>query len=113
MFRTSRLGLLRSPNGVRIENERRPWVLGEVEVVREVAEDRCVFADVGACVWSAVGARIEPLAAEEVVLDELRVGVEAERLMVDVAALRVGADHDPRDAQAIAVRIDRRRITWS
>src|SRR4051794_6280933 len=54
VFPTSRLELLRSPRGERIEDERWPWLLGEVEVVREVAEDRCPFADVGARVWSAV-----------------------------------------------------------
>ena len=54
-------------------------------------------------------ARVEPPAAEEVVLDELRVGVEAQRLVIDVAALRVRADHDPRYAQAVTVHVDPRR----
>ena len=37
------------------------------------------------------------------------VGVEAERLVVDVALLGVRADHQPRHPQAVAVRVDRRR----
>ena len=53
--------------------------------VREVAEHRRVLAHVGPRVGAAVGRWVEPLAAEEVVLDELGVGVEAQRLVVDVA----------------------------
>ena len=66
------------------------WALGEVEVVGEVAEDAFVLANVGPWVWSPVGFRVEALAVEEVVLDELDVGVEAETLVVDVAALAYG-----------------------
>ena len=47
----------------------------------------CVLADVGPRVGPAVGRGFEPLAAQEVVLDELVVGVEAEGLVVDVARL--------------------------
>ena len=69
------------------QDQRRPRLLVEVEVGDEVAEDGRVLADVGARVGAAVGRRVEALAAEEVVLDELDVGVEAQRLVVDVALL--------------------------
>jgi hypothetical protein len=41
---------------------------------------------------------IEPPALQEVVLDELHVGVEAERLVVDEALARVGTDDEARHA---------------
>jgi hypothetical protein len=77
--------------------------------VTEVAEHPFVLADVGTRVRAPVGARIEAGAAEEVVLDELQVRVEAQHLVVDVAALRVRADDDARDAQSVAVPVDARR----
>src|SRR5438309_1270881 len=45
----------------------------EVEVGFEVAEDLLVLADVGPGVRSPVGARVDPPAVQEVVLDELEV----------------------------------------
>ena len=91
----------------RIVGGRGVWL--EVEVGGDVAEDRVVLADVGAGVGAAVGGGIEARAVDEVVLDELRVGVEAEDLVVDVALLGVRADHDPGDAEAEAVAVDDRR----
>ena len=67
-----------------------------------------VLADVGSRVGSTVGGRVEALAAEEVVFDELVVRVEAEGLVVDVAVFGVGADDDARDAEPVAVLVDRR-----
>jgi hypothetical protein len=84
--------------------------LREVKVVGQVAEDRLVLADVGTRIGTPVGLRIDALTTEEVVLDELHVGVEAERLVVDVALLRVGADHQPRDAQPVAQGVDLGRL---
>ena len=100
---------LRSPRGYgsRISGFARRLV--EVEVLREVAEDRHVLPHVRARIGPAVGARVEALAVEEEVLDELEVRVEAERLVVDVAALRVRADDEPRHADAVAVLVDVRR----
>src|SRR5699024_4114002 len=63
--------------GVERQENRSPRLPGEVEVAFEVAEDRLVLAYVGPRVGSAVGARVDPLAVQEVVLDELEVGVEA------------------------------------
>src|SRR5436309_15694127 len=94
---------------MRIQNERWARPLREVEVARERAEDRFVLADVGARIRAAVGARVDALATEEVVLDELDVGVEAERLMVDEALASVGADHEAGDAKPVAVAVDARR----
>ena len=60
-------------------------------------------------VGAAVGSRIETRAAEEVVLDELQVRVERQRLVVDDPVLRVRADHHRRDAETVAEAIDVRR----
>jgi hypothetical protein len=43
-------------------------------------------------IGSVVGCRIDSLTAQEVVFDELEVGVEAQRLVVDVAVAGVRAD---------------------
>ena len=71
-----------------MDGEDQRWArrLVEVEVVGEVAEDLLVLADVGSGIGSAVGGGVDALAVQEVVLDELVVGVEAEGLVVDVAA---------------------------
>src|SRR5690349_22690053 len=74
------------------EDERRTRRLIEIELAREVTEDRDVLANRRARVGPAVGRGIEALAAQEIVLDELEIRIEAERLMVDVAALGIGAD---------------------
>src|SRR5437870_4776072 len=83
---------------VRLQNQGRSRWLREVEVVREVAEDGDVLAHRRARVGSTVGARIEALSAEEVVFDELEVGIEAQRLMVDEPALRIRADDESGDS---------------
>ena len=104
-FRLSRDGsddLLRQDHG----SERR---LLEVELAREVPEDRGVLAHVGPRIGALVRLRVEPLPAEEVVLDELEVRVETQRLMVDVPLLRVRADHETRHTQAVAVLVGFRR----
>src|SRR5882757_6232317 len=85
------------------QQERRPRWLVEVEVVDQVAELWHVLPHVGTGIGAPVRLRVEPGAAEEVVLDELQEGVAAERLMVDDALLGVGGDDDPRDAQPVAV----------
>src|SRR5436305_15311662 len=61
-------------------------------------------------VGPSIGVRVEPLPAEEVVLDELQVGAEAEPLMVDVPLPRVGADHQAGDTEAVAEPVDHRRL---
>src|SRR5947207_1072153 len=94
--------------GVGGQDDRRPGWLGEIEVVAEVAELCGRLSYVGSRVGSCVGGRVESLTAEEGVLDELGVGVVAQCLVVDVSLLGVGADDDARDAQAVAVLVDRR-----
>src|SRR5258707_398716 len=79
--------------------------LVEVEIGHEVAEYRDVLTHGRARVRPPVGFRIEPLAAEEDVFDEFDIRVEAQGLVVDVAALGVGADHDGGYAQAVAVLV--------
>src|SRR5579884_2675105 len=83
------------------QDHRRERLLPEVEVAYEVAEQPLVLADVGARVGTAVRPRIQTLAAEEVVLDELQVRVEAVHVVVDVAAPRIRADHHRRHADAV------------
>jgi hypothetical protein len=68
-------------------DERRRGRMVEVEVAREVAGDRDPFAYIGA----GVGGRVDAFAAEEVVLDELEVGIVAEDLVVvEMRAARRG-----------------------
>src|SRR5690349_7421823 len=65
------------------QDERRDRCLEEVEFGREFPEDRYVLANRQAAVGPSVGPRVEPLASQEVVLDELEVRVEGELLVVD------------------------------
>ncbi len=76
---------------------------------RQVAEHRHVLADRRPRVGPPVRRRVEPQTAEEVVLDELGVGVEAQDLVVDEAAPRVRRDQERGHPQAVAVLVDRRR----
>ena len=71
--------------GVRLhrQGQRGAGWLGEVEGVSEVAELGGVLSDSWSRVGSPVGGGIEPGTAEEVVLDELEVGIVAENLVVD------------------------------
>src|SRR4051794_37191250 len=85
-------------------------LLMEVEVTGEVAEDLSVLPDVRPAVGAAVGLRVEPLAVDEVVLDELEVRVEAEGLVVDEPAPRKRADHESRHAKPVPAVIDARRL---
>src|SRR5690242_1387035 len=80
--------------------------LAEVEVPAELAEHRLVLTDVGAPVGTAVGGRIEAGGAEEVVFDELQVGVTGQDLVVDVAAPGVRRDDQAGHAQAVTVLVD-------
>jgi hypothetical protein len=73
---------------VRRQDHWLPGLLREVEVLREVTKLGNGFAAIGTRVWPAVRFRIDSLAAKDVVLDELQVRVEAQRLVVDVALLR-------------------------
>ncbi len=57
----------------------RPGLLAEVEVVGQVAEDLLVLTDIGSRVGTTVGGGVDALAVQEVVLDELVVGVEAQK----------------------------------
>ena len=93
---------------VGIQQDRRPQRLAEVEVLGQVAEDRLVLTHIRPGVGAAVGQRIEAAAAEEIVLDELQVGVAAEGLVVDEPFFRVRGDHDGRHPQAVAVLVHRR-----
>ncbi len=60
--------------------------LAEVEVAGQVPEAGRVLAHRRARVRATVGLRIEPLAAEEVILDELGERIEAQLLVIDEAA---------------------------
>src|SRR3954447_10378266 len=84
-------------------------MLREVELAEKVAEGLHVLADDGAGIGAAVGLRVDALPAEEVVLDELEVRVERERLVVDVVVPRPRADQQAGHAEPIALAVDRRR----
>src|SRR5262245_29980706 len=88
------------------QHHRRPRSLLEVEVGDEVAEQRRVLANGRTWIGTAVSGRIQPLAFEKVVLDELRIGVEAQDLVVYEAASRVRRDDESRNPEPIAVPID-------
>jgi len=78
----------------------RARLLVEVEVADKVPEPRVGLADVGSRVRATVSRRIESLAPKEVIFDESDVGVVAEDLMIDEAAARVWADHQPGHSRA-------------
>jgi hypothetical protein len=84
------------------QQHRWPRRLREVEVPHQVAEDRFVLAHAGTWIGAAVGRRVEALAAEEDILDELQVSVEAERLVVDVACVTTEIKPSP-PARAVSV----------
>src|SRR5207244_8213191 len=91
---------------IRFENEWRQRRLVEVELAREIAEPWHALADRRAGVGSPVARRIQTLAAEEPILDQLEVGVERERLVVDHAATGPRADEQAGDADAVSVLVD-------
>jgi hypothetical protein len=72
------------------EQLRRPWALIEVEVADQVPQPTGVLPHGRARVGSMVSPRVQALAVQEVILDELRERVEAELLVVDVATSRIG-----------------------
>jgi hypothetical protein len=58
------------------EDQQRAGRLVEVDVARQVAEDRVALVDVGPGIGATVGGGIKPGAVDGVVLDELGVGIE-------------------------------------
>jgi hypothetical protein len=82
---------------VRVHRQRQRWPcrLVEVEVAREVAEDRDVLTDGRSRIVPTIGRGIEALASEEVVFDELQVRVEAQRLIVGESHLAYGLITNP------------------
>src|SRR6478672_2497652 len=91
---------------MRIENHRSPWLLVEVEITDEVAKHRHVLAHRGPRIRAAVSRRVEPLPSDEVVLDELGVGVETQGLVVDVAPARIWRDDHCWDPEAVSLAVD-------
>src|SRR5206468_8203930 len=69
---------------VPIEDEWGDRLLREVELVAQIAEDRDVFSDRRPGVGPALVLPVEPLTAEESILDELQIGVRRKRLVNDV-----------------------------
>jgi hypothetical protein len=87
----------------------RPRPLVEVEIVDQVVEHRADLPDVRSAVRTAVRRRIKPLASEEIILDAPGVGVVAQDLMIDEAAARIRADHQPGHPHAQPEVVDRWR----
>jgi hypothetical protein len=52
---------------------------------------------------------IEALAIQEQVLDQLQVGIEGQRLVIDRARPDPRADRETRDPEPVAVHVDLRR----
>src|SRR5581483_10071468 len=90
------------------ENQGRTRRLSEIEVLQQVAELRESLADIRARVWAAIGPGVKALATEEIVFDELDVGIKAQYLVINVSLLGIGADHETGYPQAVAIFVD----TW-
>src|SRR5947209_6509753 len=88
---------------------RRPRWLSEIKVLHQVAKLRGVFPYTRPGIGPPICLRVNPLATEEKVFDELQVGVEAQGLVVDQALLGIGANNQSRYAKTIAVLVDDRR----
>src|SRR6266540_3639001 len=86
----------------RRQDEGRPGRLREIELVEQVPEDRLVLPDAGAGIPPPVLLRVESLAVQEPVLDELEIGVERQGVVVDVALPRVGTDQQGRHPHRVA-----------
>src|SRR5260370_16097479 len=84
-------------------------LLLEIEVLAQVAQDLGPLAHVRAGIGTAIGSRVQALAGQEVVLDELQVRVEAQRLMIDIAGARVRTDHEAGHAEPVSLAVHRRR----
>src|SRR5947199_7372957 len=92
-----------------LEPERLERRLIEVEIGLEITEMLGILPNIGPRIRAAVVLRVDALRREEIVLDELEIGVEAQRLVVDVTLPRIRADHQRRNAQAVPVLVDGRR----
>ena len=75
-------------SGPGVQDDGRARLLAEVEVGPQVTQDGDVLPHVRTRIAPAIGRRIDARTTQEVVLDELQVGIEAERLVVDVALPR-------------------------
>ena len=73
----------------------------------QIAELGQVLTDRRPAVLAIAG---QPLTAQEPILDQLQVGVERERLVVDHASARERRHHERGDAQAVAVAIGERGL---
>src|SRR5579863_4741326 len=100
-----RYGSRSGPHGGVGQNFRTARRLVEIEICAQIAELRRVFAHVGTAVGAAIGFRIDALAVEEVVFNELHVGVVTQRLMIDKTTAGVRTDHDARHPNAVAVLV--------
>jgi hypothetical protein len=98
------------PKRAERQDQRRTRSLVEVEVAAQIARKGQVLAHIRPGVGPPVRPWVKPLSAQEIVLDELVVGVEGHRLMVDEAAARVGADDERGHAEPVAVAAYRRRV---
>jgi len=83
--------------------------LGEIEIIDQVAEDRHVLTNGRPRVRTPIRLGIDALPVEEHIFDELQVCVETQGLVINKPLLCIRADHQPRDTQAVAVLVDRRR----
>lgn len=78
---------------MRIQQQRLPWRLREVEVVAQITELSGSFPDIRSRVRSSVGFRVESLTAKKIIFDEFGIGIVAQYLMVNVALFCIRADN--------------------
>ena len=74
--------------------------MGKVELLTEVSEDVGFLANTWPWIRPSVGLGIESGTIEEDVLDELEIGVKAQRLVVDESPPRAETDDQTRHSHA-------------
>ena len=93
-----------------IEDQGRDRRLREVELGRQIAEDRHGLSNGRSRVGPAQGRRVQALPAQETILDEPQVGVERQGLVIDQSRADPRADRKTGDADPEPVLVDTGRM---
>src|SRR5271157_502801 len=92
-----------------IQYQRRTRRLLEIEILSQIAENRCIFAYVRTRVGAVIRLRVNALAREKIIFNKLDIRVEAESLVINITSLCVRTDDETRHAESISVYIHCRR----
>src|SRR5579859_4613323 len=92
------------------QDDWRAWRLCEIEISGQVAQNSRILPHIWTRIGTPIGLRIEPRATQEIILDELEVGIKAQGLVIDEALPGIGADDQAGHTQPIAIRIYLRRL---